>query len=212
MKLTEAQLKHIIEEEVQLAIEEGIFGDIGRGIAGVGKYVGGQALGAASSAAKKAGAGLSKAGSAAVAGLGNVATGIDTGFKTGWAAVEKGAGELTQAALKSVYSGKVRDLETDLPNLIDNLQAGETSTGEFGLGYGVGGYTELIEKVHDIIKQADDKIKDIKKAKEEMKKPLTPKKVQGPVGPMDAPPTPEMVREQVDAITEAIMKRISQKR
>ena len=195
MKLTEAQLKRIIEEEVQRAIDEGIF-DIARGLAGAGKYVGGKLAGAAGSAARKAGAGLSKAGSAAKAGLGKVAGAVETGFDKATAAGRQAAGEITHAAGKAIYVGKVRDLETSLPDLIDGLAAGKTTSGE----YGQEGYLELIEKVYDILKKAEDKIEFIKKAEQDA------------ADPMDAPRAPRRMEERVDAITEAIMKRISQKR
>jgi hypothetical protein len=64
MKLTEAQLKAIIAEEVQAAIEEGLFGAIGgaaKGLAGLA----GKAAGAVGSAAGKAAGAVGRAASAA---------------------------------------------------------------------------------------------------------------------------------------------------
>ena len=59
MKLTESQLKRIIEEEVQRAIDEGLFDKIGSAIKGAGSYLGGKLAGAAGSAADVADAALS---------------------------------------------------------------------------------------------------------------------------------------------------------
>jgi len=189
MKLTEAQLKRIIEEEVQLAIEEGIFGDIGRGLAGAGKYVGGKLAGAAGSAARKVG-------SAAYTGADKFFTGIGSAFDKAKEAGYGAAGDVVHAAGKSVLKGKVRDLETALPSLIDNLKAGRTTASEETKE----DYLVLLDMVAEILQDGLDSIEGLNAG------------LRAAADPMDAPRAPRRMEERVDAITEAIMKRISKKR
>jgi hypothetical protein len=195
MKLTESQLKRIIEEEVQRAIDEGIF-DVARGLFGAGKYVGGKLAGAAGSAGRAASAGLSRAGSAAKAGLGKVATGVETAFDKATEAGYGAVGDVVHAAGKSVLKGKVRDLETALPSLIDNLKAGRTTASEETKE----DYLVLLDMVAEILQDGLDSIEGLNAG------------LRAAADPMDAPRTPKRMEEQVDAITEAIMKRISKKR
>jgi hypothetical protein len=189
MKLTEAQLKRIIEEEVQAAIDEGIFGDIGRGLAGAGRYIGGKLAGAAGSAARKVG-------SAAYTGLDKIGSGLSAGFDKGTEALYGGLGDITHAAGKSVLKGKVRDLETALPSLIDNLKAGRTTASEETKE----DYIVLLDMLAEILQDGLDSIEGPNEGLPDV------------LDPMDAPRTPKRMEEQVDAITEAIMKRISRKR
>jgi hypothetical protein len=97
MKLTEAQLKAIVAEEVQAAIEEGLFGAIGgaaRGLAGVA----GKAAGAVGRAAGAVG---DKAQSALDRGLSAVGRGSDAVGKAAAAGLDKlgkAGGEVLDAA------------------------------------------------------------------------------------------------------------------
>jgi hypothetical protein len=94
MKLTEAQLKRIIEEEVQRAIDEGLFDKIGGAIKGAGSYLGGKAAGAAKAAG-------SAVGRAAYAGADKLATATDVGLT----ALGQGIEDVVGAGVRGVAKG-----------------------------------------------------------------------------------------------------------
>lgn len=84
MKLTEAQLKAIVAEEVQAAIEEGLFGALGgaaKGLASVGRKAAGAVGRAAAAAGEKAYGALDRGISAAERGLDVVGTKAAAGLE-----------------------------------------------------------------------------------------------------------------------------------
>ena len=109
MKLTEAQLKAIIAEEVQTAIEEGLFGAIGgaaRGLAGVAGKAAGAVGRAAGAVGDKAYGALNRGISAVERGgeaVGKAAAGLDKLGKAGGEVLDAAAmGSLTADVAKTV--------------------------------------------------------------------------------------------------------------
>ncbi len=97
MKLTEAQLKAIIAEEVQAAIEEGLFGALGgaaKGLASVGRKAAGAVGRAASAAGEKAYGALERGISAGERGLDVVGKGLGAAAEK----VGKAGGEVLDSA------------------------------------------------------------------------------------------------------------------
>jgi hypothetical protein len=110
MKLTEAQLKAIVAEEVQAAIEEGLFGAIGgaaRGLAGVA----GKAAGAVGRAAGAVG---DKAQSALDRGLSAVGRGSDAVGKAAAAGIEK----VRAAGAEVLDSAEMGSLQADVQKTV----------------------------------------------------------------------------------------------
>jgi len=97
MKLTEAQLKAIVAEEVQAAIEEGLFGALGgaaRGLASVGRKAAGAVGRAAGAAGEKAYGALERGIAAGERGLETVGKGLGAAAEK----VGKAGGEVLDAA------------------------------------------------------------------------------------------------------------------
>jgi hypothetical protein len=97
MKLTEAQLKAIIAEEVQAAIEEGLFGALGgaaKGLASIGRQAAGAVGRAASAAGEKAYGALERGISAGERGLDVVGKGLGAAAEK----VGKAGGEVLDSA------------------------------------------------------------------------------------------------------------------
>ena len=185
MKLTEAQLKRIIEEEVQIAIDEGLL-DFARGAYGIASAAGSKLAGAARGAAGKFGSAAKGAVKAVGTGLDKGLTGLSTGIKSA-------AGAATQAASRAVYQGKVSDFEEYLPFLIRSLQSGVASNAYGDNPALQDEYIELLGRVLDALK-------------------YNQKEIERMTYMQDRAPKAPSLEVQAEAITEAIIKRITKKR
>ena len=179
MKLTEAQLKRIIAEEVQIAIDEGLL-DFARGAAGAAGAVAGKLGSAVKGAAGKVGG--------AVKGTFGA---IERGFDAATEKTQAALGDVTHAAGKAVYSGKVKDLEQSLPSIIDNINSGRSTA--YGSNPGLEQeYTDLLEKLLGILKKGQSEIQEILMIRKRTMAPAasTSRRPPPPPPPRRPPPPP----------------------
>jgi hypothetical protein len=244
MKLTEAQLKRIIEEEVQRAIDEGLFDKIGGAIKGAGRYLGGKAAGAAKAAG-------SAVGRAAVAGADKLATATDVGLTALGQGIEDVVGAGVRGVAKGVEIGAkgaelakkgVESVKAAAEKGAAEAEAASVTRQQRAAVEQAAGVVNNLGKMFDKIKsapQGKQQIEDFvltlargagidlsalaasaKSGEEAGKKalasaPVSKRGFEG-AGPASSRigniSRPIGLEEQVDAITEAIMKRISKKR
>lgn len=248
MKLTESQLKRIIAEEVQIAIDEGLFDKISGAVKGAAGYLGGKAAGAA----KKAGSALA---GAAYSAADKVATGVDRGLdaigqgiedtvgaglhgiakgvnvaKQGAQAVKKGVEATTAAAKagaeqaeKASVVRQQRAAVEQASALVNNLSRifDKVSTAEDGK-------QQIMNMINTLAVNAKidlaELAKSVASSQAAGKETLAnaPRSARGPEGAgqvtsrigagVRSMPGYGSMEEQADAITEAILKRIIQKR
>ena len=137
MKLTEAQLKAIVAEEIQAAIEEGLFGAVGGAIKGAAGALGGAAKSVGSAVSKAAGdvrdAAASGAAKANVESAVNTARTLSSKYASTFKSL--GSSKETQQIALGVIETLARAAGIDLTKY-GEIKAGELAQGKAALAAG----------------------------------------------------------------------------
>ena len=188
MKLTEAQLKAIIAEEVQAAIEEGLFGAIGgaaKGLAGLAGKAAGAVGRAASAAGGKAYSALDRGISAAERGLDVVGRGVGGAI----GAVADAGGEVLDAARMGSLKADVNKSVSMASNTIQQM---------FKLASQGKGKPEFAQLLNDFAQELADVVEEAEKLSARIPSEIAGNKKFDPTRSME------------EQIAESIVRRITQ--